>query len=70
MNVGRSRYNYYGFYEKSTYQMSINRGRTNTTQGAYISLMGILFFFSISLLVKRFEVEIQLSEDCMDIVRG
>ena len=35
---------YEGFYEKSTFQIFINRERTNTTQGALASLVGILFF--------------------------
>ena len=30
------------FYEKTSYQMSINRGRTTTTIGAHASLVGIL----------------------------
>ena len=37
------------FYEKSTYEMSINRGRMTRTQGAYASLMKFSHFFSFSL---------------------
>ena len=44
MNVGGYKHNYEGFYEKLTYQMSINRGRTTTTQGAHASPMRILSF--------------------------
>ena len=44
MDVGGYRYNYEGFYEKTSYQMSINRVRTTTTRGAYASLVGILSF--------------------------
>ena len=38
------RHNYEGFYEKTSYQMFINRGRKTTTQGAHASLAGILSF--------------------------
>ena len=38
------RYNYEGLYEKTSCQMSINRGRTTTTKGAHASLVGILSF--------------------------
>ena len=44
MDVGRYRHNYEGFYEKTSYQMFINRGRTTTTEGAHASLVGILPF--------------------------
>ena len=44
MDVGGYRHNYEDFYEKSTHQMSINRERMITTQGAHPSLMGILSF--------------------------
>ena len=46
------------FSEKSTYQMSINRGRTTTIQGAHASLVKIISFLLLSLLVKSFEEEI------------
>ena len=51
------KHNYEGFYEKSTYQMSINKGRMTTTQGAHASLVRLLSFF-LFLLVKSFEKEI------------
>ena len=44
MDVSRYRYIYEGFYEKFTYQMSINKGRTTTTQGVHASLVGVLSF--------------------------
>ena len=44
MDVGGYRHNYEGFYEKTSYQISINRGRMTTTQGAHASLVGILSF--------------------------
>ena len=31
-------------HEKSADQVSINRGRKTTTEGAYASLMGVLYF--------------------------
>ena len=53
MDVGGYTHNYEGSFTKSTYQMSINRERTTTTQGVHASLVGIL-----SLLLKSFEEEI------------
>ena len=44
MDVGRYRYNYEGFYEKSTFQMYVNKERTTTTKGTHPSLVGILSF--------------------------
>ena len=44
MDVGGYRHNYEGFYEKNSYQMSINKGRTITTEGAHVRLFGILSF--------------------------
>ena len=44
MDICRYRHNYKGFYEKTSYQMSINRGRTTTTEGDHASLVGILSF--------------------------
>ena len=46
MDVGGYRH-YEGFYEKASYQMFINRGRTTTTKGAHVSLMGILSFLLV-----------------------
>ena len=42
MDVGGYRHNYEGFYEKTLYQISINRWRTTTTEGTHASLVGIL----------------------------
>ena len=44
MNVSGYRHNYEGFYEKSIFQMSINRERMTTSQGAHTSLLRILSF--------------------------
>ena len=44
MDVGGYRHNYEGFYEKTSYQMSINKGRMTTNEGAHASLVGILSF--------------------------
>ena len=44
MDVGGYRHNYEGFYEKTLYQMSINKGRTTTIEGAHASLVEILSF--------------------------
>ena len=66
MDVGGYRHNYEGFYEKTSYQMSINSGRMITTRGAHASLVRIISF----LLFISFEEEIQPSEDRVDIARG
>ena len=57
-------------HKKSIYEMSINRGRMSTTQGAHESLVRIISFLFLSLLVKSFEEEIQASRDCVDTTRG
>ena len=44
MDVGGYRNIYEGFYGKTSYQMSINRGKTTTTEGGHESLVGILSF--------------------------
>ena len=44
IDVGGNRGNCDDFYEKTSYQMFINRGRTNTTQGTHASLMEIISF--------------------------
>ena len=44
IDVSRYRHNYEGFYEKSTHQLSKNRGRMTTTQGDHTSLVRILSF--------------------------
>ena len=38
------RHNYEGFMKKTSYQMSINRGRTTTAEGSNASLVRILSF--------------------------
>ena len=69
MDVGGYKHNYEGFYEKTSFQMSINMGRTTTTPGTHASLVGILSFL-LFLLVKKFEDEIQIFGDCVDTARG
>ena len=44
MDVGGYRYNYEDFYEKSTYQMSINKERMTKAHGAHASLVEVLSF--------------------------
>ena len=44
MAVGGYRHYYEDFYEKTSFQMSINRERTTTTEGAHASLVRILSF--------------------------
>ena len=44
MDVGGYRHNYEDFYEKTLFQISINREGTTTTEGAHASLVGILSF--------------------------
>ena len=46
MDAGGYRHNDEGFYEKTSFQMSINRARTTTTEGA---LWEFSSFFSFSL---------------------
>ena len=56
MDVDRYRHNYEGFYEKTSYQMSINRERTTITQGGHASLvriLSILLFLSWWRALKR-----------------
>ena len=50
--------------------MSISRGRMNTTQGPHAGLVVNSLISSLSLLVKSFEVEIQLFGDYVDTIRG
>ena len=42
MDVGGYRINYECFDKKSTYPMSINKGRATTTQSAHVSLVRII----------------------------
>ena len=63
MNVGGHRHYYESFYEKSTYQISINRGRTTTTQGAHESLVRILsflLFFSWERALKKISKNLEI----------
>ena len=70
MDVGRYRHNYEGFYEKSTYQMFINRGENDDNARCPSKPLGNSLFYYLSLLVKSFEEEIQPSRDCVDTSRG
>ena len=58
------------FMEKTSYQISINRGRTTTTEGAPCKPCGNSLLSSLSLLVESFEKEIQPSGDRVDTARG
>ena len=69
MDVGGYRHNYEGFYKKSTYQISINRERTTTTQCPCKPCGNFLMSF-LFLLVKSFEGEIQPFRDRVDTARG
>ena len=70
MDVSGYRHNYEGFYKKTSFQMSINRERTTTIEGAHASLVRIISFLLFLLLVKSFEEEIQPSGDRVDTARG
>ena len=70
MDVGGYIHDYEGFYEKNSYQMSINRGRTTTIEGDPCKPCENSLLYSHSLLVKRFEEEIQPSGDRVDTTRG
>ena len=56
--------------KKTIYQMSINRGRTTTTQGGQCKHCENYLLSSLSLLAKSFEEEIQSSGDRVDTARG
>ena len=58
------------FIIKTSYQMSINRVRTTTTQGTQCKLCENSLLSSLSLLVKSFEEEIQPFGDRVDTARG
>ena len=70
MDVGEYRHKYEGFYEKTSFQMSISRERTTTTEGAQCKPCRNSLLSSFSLLVKRFEEEVQPSGDCVYTARG
>ena len=57
-------------YEKSTYQMSINRERRTTNSGYPCKPCENSLFSFLSLLVKSFEEMIQLFGDHVDTTRG
>ena len=69
MDVGGYRHNYEGLYEKSTYQMSINRGEQSEIK-VPMQACGNSLLPSLSLLVKSFDKDIQPSRDNVDTVRG
>ena len=58
------------FIKKTLYQMSINKGRTTTTEGSHASFAGILSILLFLSWVKSFEEEIQPSGDSVDTARG
>ena len=70
MDVGEYRHNYEGFYEKTSYQMSINRGENDHNWRCPCKPCENSLLSSLYLLVKRFEEEIQPSGDCVDTARG
>ena len=70
MDVGGYRHNYGGFYEKTSFQMSINRGDDDHNCRCPCKPCGNSLLSSLSLLVKSFEEEIQPSEDRVDAAKG
>ena len=58
------------FMKKTSYQISINKGRTTTTQGAHAKRCENSLLSSLSLLVKSFEEQIQPSGDCVDTAKS
>ena len=70
MGVCGYRPNYEGFYEKTSYQMSINRGEDDHNLRGPCKPCGNSLHSSLSLLVKSFEEEIQPSGDRVDTARG
>ena len=70
MDVGGYKHNYEGFYEKTSYQISINREKTTTTKKCPCKPCGNSLLFYLSLLVKSFEEEIQPSGDRVDTAKG
>ena len=49
MDVGGYRHNYEGFYEKTSYQMYINRGEGSQLKVPMQALWEFSYFFSFSL---------------------
>ena len=58
------------FYEKTSYQMSINRGEHDHNYRCPCKPCGNSLLSSLSLLLKSFEEEIQPSGDRLDTARG
>ena len=58
------------FMKKTSYQMSIYKGRTTTIVGAPCKPCGNSLHSSLHLLAKSFEEEIQPSRDRVDTARG
>ena len=69
MKFGGYRHNYESFCEMFTCPMSINKGRTTTTQGLFKAYGNYLLYF-LSLLLKIINEEIQPFEDRVDIAKG
>ena len=67
MDISGYKHDYEGFCENFTYPISINKGKTTKTEGIHRNFVGNSLF---SLLVKSFEAEIQLFDDCVDYVGG
>ena len=55
-----------GFCENFTYLVSINKGITATPKSAHTKFLGNFPRYSLSLLVKSVEEEVQLSSDRVD----
>ena len=70
MDVGGYRHNYEGFYEKTSYQMFINKGENEHNSRCPCKPCENSILSSLSLLVKSFEEEIQPSKDYVDTTRG
>ena len=64
------RHNYEGLYEKTSCQMSINRGENDHNSRCPCKPYENSLLSSHSLLVKSFEEEIQPSGDRVDTARG
>ena len=69
MDVGGYRNNYENFYEKSTYQMSINREINDRNSSCPCKPYKNSLISSLSLLVKSIEEEIQPFKDRVDTAK-
>ena len=56
--------------KKTSFQMSINRGKMTTNSRCPCQPCGNSLHSSLSLLVKSLKEEIQTSEDRVDIAKG